>query len=229
MNFFQSILQFFIDIFTKLEPTLQGWAADLGIWFYVIIFAIVFCETGLVIMPFLPGDSLLFALGALAVQPDSKVSLLAIILVAIIAGILGDAVNYAIGHYLGPKVFSRESSWLLNKKHINKAQAFYEKYGNKTIVLARFVPIVRTFAPFVAGIGNMKYTKFAVYNVFGAIAWVLICTLAGVWFGNLPWVKKNFELVLVAIVFVSVLPMLVEIFLAWRKSRAVKPTEPPSV
>src|SRR5688572_15260211 len=158
---------------------------------YAVMFLIVFAETGLVVTPFLPGDSLLFAIGALGARGIGlNVPLLALLL--IIAAILGDAVNYWIGYRLGPKVFSREDSKLLNKKHLLRAQEFYEKYGGKTIILARFVPIVRTFAPFVAGIGKMNYFKFFVYNVVGGIAWVAICILAGYAFGQVDFVKRHF-------------------------------------
>jgi membrane-associated protein len=184
--------------------------------FYLVLFLIVFAETGLVVTPFLPGDSLLFALGAV-IAAGSPLSLPLLIGLLIAAAVLGDAVNYAIGFRLGPKVFKYESSWLLNKKHLLRAQAFYEKYGSKTIILARFVPIVRTFAPFVAGIGKMNYSRFGFYNVLGGIAWVLICVISGYFFGGIPWVKDHFEAVVVAIIAVSVMPMVVEFILEWRR------------
>ena len=185
---------------------------------YVVLFAIIFAETGLVVTPFLPGDSLLFAIGALGARGIRiDVPLLSVLL--IVAAVLGDAANYWIGYRLGPKVFSREDSRLLNKKHLLRAQEFYEKYGGKTIILARFVPVVRTFAPFVAGVGKMNYVRFFLYNVVGAIAWVLICVGAGHLFGGFEFVKKRFELVIVAIVFISVLPMVVEF---WKARRAAK-------
>jgi len=179
----------------------------------------LFAETGLVVTPFLPGDSLLFALGAIGASPNSPVNLPLISILLIIAAVLGDAVNYWAGYRIGPKVFTRENSRLLNKKHLLRAQEFYEKYGGKTIILARFVPIVRTFAPFVAGIGKMGYTRFAIYNVVGAIAWVLICTFAGYFFGRIPFVQKRFELVIVGIVVVSCAPMAVEYILARRRAK----------
>jgi membrane-associated protein len=203
------------------QDFLNGLVAQLGPWFYVVMFAIIFAETGLVVTPFLPGDSLLFALGALAATPGSPISLPLMIVLLIAAAVIGDAVNYAIGYRVGPAVFRYEKSWLFNKNHLLKAQAFYEKYGSKTIILARFVPIVRTFAPFVAGIGKMTYSRFGLYNVVGGVAWVLICVLAGVAFGQVPWVKKNFEVVVLAIIFISVLPMVVEFVLEWRKRRRV--------
>jgi membrane-associated protein len=192
---------------------------------YAVLFAIVFAETGLVVMPFLPGDSLLFAIGALGARGIGiNVWLLAGLL--IVAAVLGDAVNYWVGYKLGPKVFSAEEgatrTWrgrLLNRKHLLRAQEFYEKYGGKTIILARFVPIVRTFAPFVAGVGRMNFVRFWLYNVVGGIAWVLICVGAGLAFGNIGFVKKRFELVILAIVFISVLPMLIEFYKAWRDSK----------
>ncbi|HQY87140.1 MAG TPA: VTT domain-containing protein [Tepidisphaeraceae bacterium] len=203
--------------------------------FYSVLFAIIFCETGLVILPFLPGDSLLFAIGAMAAI--DVLNLPFAIALLIVAAILGDALNYYIGYRIGPKVFTRNLEnadgsprkrsffdKLLNRKHLLKAQAFYEKYGAKTIILARFVPIVRTFAPFVAGVGKMSYPKFALYNIIGAVAWVVLCTLAGYFFGAIPFVKKNFELVLLGIIFVSVIPVAVEVVLGYiRSKRGVDP------
>jgi membrane-associated protein len=192
---------------------------------YAVLFLIVFAETGLVVTPFLPGDSLLFAIGALGAR-GIGINLPLITILLIIAAIIGDAVNYWIGYKLGPKVFSAEDgasrSWrrrLLNRKHLLRAQEFYEQYGGKTIILARFVPVVRTFAPFVAGVGRMNFFRFWLYNVIGAIAWVLICVGAGLAFGNIEFVKKRFELVIIAIVFISVLPMVFEMYKAWRDSK----------
>ena len=199
---------------------------------YTVLFLIVFCETGLVVTPFLPGDSLLFALGALAAR-GIGINLWAVTVLLIVAAILGDAVNYWIGYKMGPKVFSRESSRLLNKKHLLRAQEFYEKYGGKTIILARFVPIVRTFAPFVAGVGRMNFFRFWLFNIIGGVAWVLICVGAGYAFGNVEFVKKHFELVIVAIVVISVLPMGFEYLRARREKRKAEApgftvTPPPS-
>ena len=185
---------------------------------YAVLFAIVFAETGLVVTPFLPGDSLLFALGAIGAR-GVGINLPLVSVLLIIAAILGDAVNYWIGYRLGPAVFKREDSRLLNKKHLLRAQEFYEKYGGKTIILARFVPIVRTFAPFVAGVGKMNFFRFWVFNIVGAIAWVVICVGAGWMFGNVAFVKKHFELVIVAIVVISVLPMVYEFWQARRAAR----------
>jgi membrane-associated protein len=197
--------------------------------FYALMFLVIFCETGLVVTPFLPGDSLLFALGAIAALPESGLSMPLMFGLLVVAAVVGDAVNYAIGWWVGPRAFTSESSRFLNKKHLLRAQEFYEKYGNKTIILARFVPIVRTFAPFVAGIGKMQYRRFGIYNVVGAVAWVALCLFAGFYFGRMPWVTKNFELVVVAIVLISVLPMAVEFVLAWRRGRAAPPTETPDL
>jgi membrane-associated protein len=199
-----------------LPELLRTMAEGMGPWFYLLLFAVIFCETGLVVTPFLPGDSLLFGVGALAALLGWNLPGLLLLLTA--AAVLGDAVNYAIGWRVGPRVFVSEKSRLFNKKHLLRAQAFYEKYGSKTIILARFVPIVRTFAPFVAGIGKMNYPRFALYNIVGAVAWVLICTLSGFFFGGREWVQEHFEAVVVAIVIISVLPMAVEFLLAWRRA-----------
>ena len=185
---------------------------------YAVLFLIVFAETGLVVTPFLPGDSLLFAIGALGAR-GIGINLPLVTALLIVAAILGDAVNYWVGYKLGPAVFKREDSKLLNKKHLLRAQEFYEKYGGKTIILARFVPIVRTFAPFVAGVGRMNFFRFWLYNVVGAIAWVVICIGAGRLFGNIAFVKKHFELVIIAIVVISVLPMAVEFWKARRDAK----------
>ena len=203
-------IQTAIDVFLHLDQHLGVWSQQLGPWLYVLLFAIVFCETGLVVTPFLPGDSLLFAAGALCSVPDSGLNVWLMAVLLIIAAVLGDAVNYAVGAYMGPKVFSREDSRWLNKKHLQRTHEFYEKYGGKTIILARFVPIVRTFAPFVAGVGSMTYAKFLSFNVVGAIAWVLSLLLAGYYFGQLPTIQRNFHLVIVAIIVISVLPIAFE-------------------
>jgi membrane-associated protein len=219
MEFIKSL----IDIFLHLDAHLGALMQAYGMWVYVILFVVIFCETGLVVTPFLPGDSLLFATGALiAARPDSPVKLAWMLPLLCVAGVLGDAVNYAIGYRVGPKVFTREKSWLLNKKHLLRAQAFYERYGGKTIFLARFVPIIRTFAPFVAGIGKMTYRRFGMFNIAGAITWVCSFLLAGYWFGNLKFVKRNFHIVIVAIIIISVLPGVVEYFRERRRTRAAK-------
>ncbi len=215
----------FVDVFLHLDQHLTEWATRLGGWLYALLFAIVFCETGLVVTPFLPGDSLLFAVGALCALPGSPLEIGPTIALLFAAGVLGDATNYAIGRRLGPKVFNRESSRLLNKKHLLRTQAFYEKHGGKTIIIARFMPIVRTFAPFVAGIGQMRYRRFAAFNVVGAALWVVLFTLLGYWFGNLPSVKRNFQYVILAIIVLSVLPVVIE-FLRERRRGAAESAAP---
>lgn len=207
------------DIFLHLDVHLNGWAGTLGPWLYVVLFAVVFCETGLVVTPFLPGDSLLFAAGALASRAGSPINLWVLIPVIFAAAVIGDSVNYEIGKWLGPKVFTRKDSWLLNQNHLHKAHAFYEKYGGKTIILARFIPIIRTFAPFVAGIGKMTYLHFISYNIIGAAAWVLLFVLGGYWFADLPLVQNHFHYVIVAIIVISVLPAVYEVWAERRKSK----------
>jgi membrane-associated protein len=184
-----------------------------------VLFAIIFCETGLVILPFLPGDSLLFAVGALGAIPGTPINLWLLGSVMLIAAVAGDAVNYAIGARLGPAVFRSEGGRWLNRKHLMAAHEFYEKYGGKTIILARFVPIIRTFAPFVAGIGKMSYPQFALYNITGAILWVGLLMTAGRVFGGIPWVRNHFETVIIAIIVISVLPAVIEFLKARAKSK----------
>lgn len=211
------LLSQLIDIFLHLDVYLNAWAASAGPWLYVGIFAVIFCETGLVVTPFLPGDSLLFACGALAAKPDSAIELGILIPAVFLAAALGDFCNYEIGKWLGPKVFSQEHSRFLNKDHLLKAHAFYEKYGGKTIILARFIPIIRTFAPFVAGIGKMTYARFASYNLIGAALWVCLFILGGYYFADLPLVKTRFHYVIVAIIVISVLPAVWEYVKAKKK------------
>jgi membrane-associated protein len=206
-----------IDVFVHLDQYLQVWTADRGAWVYLILFVIVFCETGLVITPFLPGDSLLFAAGALTAMDGSPLEISVLIVLLITAAIVGDALNYAIGRQIGPKVFHRTDSKLLNIHHLRRAHEFYEKYGGRTIILARFIPIIRTFAPFVAGVGLMSYRRFAAFNVVGGILWVTSFSLAGYWFGNIPAIKRNFHIVILAIVAISVAPIAIE---WWRARRA---------
>jgi len=204
-------IQQFIELVLHLDAHLVALVHDYGTWAYGILFAIIFCETGLVVTPFLPGDSLLFAAGAVAATGALDPVTLAALL--IFAAILGDNVNYWIGHWVGPVVFSREDSRLLNKKHLDRTRRFYDKYGVKTIILARFVPIVRTFAPFVAGIGRMRYPRFLGYDVGGGILWITTFVGAGYFFGNIPVVKDNFSLVILAIIAISVMPAAIEF---WR-------------
>ncbi|HKB14715.1 MAG TPA: DedA family protein [Planctomycetota bacterium] len=217
-----------VDVFLHLDVHLNEWADRLGPWLYALLFGIVFCETGLVVTPFLPGDSLLFAVGALASIEGSPLSLPLLLVLLSAAAIAGDSANYAIGLRLGPKVFRRADSRVLNRKHLLRTQAFYEKHGGKTIVLARFVPIVRTFAPFVAGIGRMAYSRFAFFNVAGGIAWVVLFLFAGYLFGQTPIVQRNFQFVILGIVLVSVLPVLIEAIRARRADRVPPPPFPPA-
>jgi membrane-associated protein len=213
---------YFIDLFLNLDVHLGQLVITLGPWLYLLLFVVIFCETGLVVTPILPGDSLLFAVGAVAALEGSPIDIYLVCILLIVAAILGDAVNYAIGRHLGPKVFSKEDSLFFSKQHLIRTQDFYEKYGGKTIVIARFVPIVRTFAPFVAGIGRMHYRHFAVYNVGGGIVWVVTFLFGGYLLGNLPAVKHNFHIVVVAIIIVSVMPAVFEFAKAkyFNKSKA---------
>ena len=205
-----------IDFVLHIDQHLIELTQTYGLWIYAILFLIVFCETGLVVTPFLPGDSLLFAAGAVAALGGMNVHIAAGLLLA--AAVIGDAVNFAIGKYFGEKLFAKPDSRVFKREYLDKTHAFYEKYGGKTIILARFVPIVRTFAPFVAGMGNMHYGRFIRYNIIGALMWVGLLTYAGYFFGELPVVKNNFGLVVIGIIVVSVLPMAVEIAKAkWGK------------
>ena len=202
------LINYLIDFVLHLDRHLVELVTQYGAWTYAILFLIIFCETGLVVTPFLPGDSLLFAVGALAATGALDVFWVTVLLT--VAAILGDTVNYWAGYAVGPKVFAGEGTRLLKRKHLERTHEFYEKYGGKTIIIARFVPIVRTFAPFVAGIGRMTYAKFLLYNVVGGIVWIVLLTYAGYFFGNLPVVKRNFTLVIFAIIFISVLPAVIE-------------------
>ncbi len=214
------MIYIFLNGFLHLDQYLNVWAGSLGPWLYVMLFLIIFCETGLVIIPFLPGDSLLFAVGALAATEGSPLHVGTIAILLCLAAVAGDTLNYAIGFRIGPKVFSSERSFLLNKKHLFKAELFYEKHGGKTIIMARFMPIIRTFAPFVAGIGRMKYSRFLLFNVTGGIAWIFSFLLAGYIFGNQEIVKRNFHYVILAIIIISMMPALIE----WIRSRKGNPT-----
>jgi membrane-associated protein len=218
-------LQQFIDLFIKLPQHLDTFVASNGEWTYGLLALIVFCETGLVVTPFLPGDSLLFAAGALAARGSLNIWLMALVLIA--AAVLGDAVNYSVGKFMAKRVLAGGKIPFVKQAHLDKTHAFFEKYGAKTIVIARFVPIVRTLAPFVAGVGQMTYLKFAIYNIVGAVLWVAVCCGAGYWFGNMPFVQKNFSMVILAIIVVSVLPMVVEFALARRHARLLKRELPP--
>jgi membrane-associated protein len=211
------LVRWFADVFLHLDRHLAEVIANYGGYTYGLLFVIVFLETGLVITPLLPGDSLLFAAGTFAAL--GSLNVWAVVGLLCVAAILGDTVNYAIGKFLGPKVFHLQKSRLFNPDHLRRTHAFYEKYGGKTIIIARFVPVVRTFAPFVAGIGAMTYTRFIAYNVIGGVAWVLVCVFAGYFFGNLPLVRNNFSLAILAIVVISVLPAVFE-YLKHRREHA---------
>ncbi len=198
------LLTTFIDIVLHLDKHLQLLIQNYGVWIYAILFLIIFCETGLVVTPFLPGDSLLFVAGALAATGGMHVHTLFLVLVA--ASFLGDNTNYWVGRFFGPKVFSRDGSLLFNPKYLEQTQGFYDRHGGKTVVIARFVPIVRTYAPFVAGIGRMRYPRFVMFAAGGAVLWIGSLVYAGYFFGNIAWVKSNLSLVIVGIVVLSILP-----------------------
>jgi len=210
-------IHFVIDFILHIDVHLAELVAQYGIWVYGILFLILFCETGLGVTPFLPGDSLLFVAGALAALPSNDLNVHVMVALMAIAAIVGDAVNYTIGRVFGERLFSNPDSKIFRRSYLDKTHKFYEKHGGKTIILARFVPIVRTFAPFVAGMGHMSYRHFAAYNVIGALVWVLLFTYAGYLFGDLPIVQENLKLLIVAIIVVSILPGVVEI---WRHKRA---------
>ncbi len=217
-----ALLYKFIDVVLHLDRHLNEWIILFGPWIYVILFAIIFAETGLVVTPFLPGDSLLFALGALTVTENAYLQLPLLCVVLVSAAILGDAVNYSIGKYAGHKLFANKKSKIFRQEYLDRTHRFYEKHGGKTIILARYVPIIRTFAPFVAGMGQMTYRKFALYNVIGAVLWVLSVTIAGAFFGNIPVVKRNFHVVIVVIILISVLPIVFEVWKARRELKDAK-------
>jgi membrane-associated protein len=213
MDFIRSV----IDIFLHLDAHLAEIITRYGVWTNLILFLVVFCETGLVVTPFLPGDSLLFAAGTFAALGSLDPGLLIVLLS--VAAILGDTVNYWVGSYVGPRAFTGEVRWL-KKEYLDRTHAFYEKHGGKTIILARFIPIIRTFAPFVAGVGAMTYSRFLLYNVVGGIVWVTLFVLAGYFFGNLPAVRQNFTYVILAIIALSVMPIVVEFLKVRRRAGA---------
>jgi membrane-associated protein len=211
----------FIKGLTNPEA-LNALAGGMGGWLYVLLFAVIFVETGLVVMPFLPGDSLIFAIGALGALDGTPINLPLMGGLLVVAAVLGDAANYSVGFRLGPAVFKRDDSRWFNKKHLLAAQAFYERHGGKTIILARFLPFIRTFAPFVAGIGRMSYPRFAIYNVTGAILWVCSFMCAGRLFGGIPWVQKNIESLVVALIIIPGLPTVYKVAQGWIQSRREK-------
>ena len=212
------LLQHAVDVVLHLDKYLAGIIQAYGVWTYLLLFVIVFCETGLVVTPFLPGDSLLFAVGTFAAV--GALDLWLTIALLLVAAVAGDAVNYSIGARVGPAVFRRDDVRFLNRKHLDRTHEFYEHYGPITIVIARFVPIVRTFAPFVAGMGRMTYARFALYNVTGAVLWIVGLVLAGYAFGNIPIVRRNFSLVVLVIIALSILPAVIE---GWRQHRKARP------
>jgi membrane-associated protein len=213
LDFFLNTALFFIDLILHVDDHLNELLAEYGVWLYAILFVIVFCETGLVVTPFLPGDSLLFMAGALAVGGELNPAILIALLFA--AAVLGDSVNYAIGKYFGSRMMRWEDSRFFNKRALQRTEAFYVRHGGKTIVIARFMPIVRTFAPFVAGMSHMEYRRFAAFNVLGAALWVAPLTMLGYWFGNLPFIKKNLSMVVLGIIAMSLMPLVI----AWWKER----------
>ena len=210
------LIKYLVDFILHLDKHLVDLVASYGVGTYAILFLIIFCETGLVVTPFLPGDSLIFAVGALSAKGALNFGLVTVLM--IIAAILGDTLNYWIGYRVGPKVFTRESSRWLNRQHLERTHQFYERYGGKTIIIARFVPIIRTFAPFVAGIGRMAYGQFLLYNIVGGVLWIILFMAAGYLFGNIPVVHRNFTLVIFGIIIVSILPGVIEYLRVRRRS-----------
>ena len=203
-------MDFIIDTFLHIDQHLISLVQEYHGWTYAILFVIIFCETGLVVLPFLPGDSLLFVSGAVASLPGMPLEISLLMMVIFIAAVLGDSCNYLIGHYFGKKLFSKPDSKIFKKSHLEKTHHFFQKYGGKTIIIARFVPIVRTFAPFVAGMGHMNYYLFMIYNLVGAAVWVLLFCMTGYFFGNIPFVQQNLKILLMGIVLVSLCPALIE-------------------
>lgn len=216
MDFIKSVFEFVLHIDRHLSGLIQSY----GLWTYLILFFVIFLETGFVVTPFLPGDSLLFAAGTFAAVKALNLAWLIIALSA--AAILGDTANYWIGHFVGPKVFTREQSRFFRKEYLDRTHRFYEKYGPETIIIARFVPIIRTFAPFVAGIGRMSYWKFISYNVIGGIGWVVLLVMGGYLFGNIPVIRKNFGLVIIAIIIISTIPAVIEFLRHRREPRQAR-------
>jgi membrane-associated protein len=208
----------FIHLILHLDQTLVTWSQWMGPWLYLVLFLIIFAETGLIVTPFLPGDSLLFAIGALTALPNASVEAWVLAPLLMLAAFCGDNVNYAVGKWLGPKVFSQENSKLFNRKHLDRTQKFYETYGSRAIIIGRFMPIVRTFVPFIAGIARMPYPKFISMGLLGAFFWINLFLWAGHWFGNLPAVKTHFHLVIFAVLFVSVLPIFFEAYKARKRA-----------
>jgi membrane-associated protein len=213
------LIKSLIDFILNIDKHLAEIIAQYGIWTYALLFAIIFAETGFVVTPFLPGDSLLFAAGAFAAKPETGLNIHLLTLLLWIAAVLGDTINYWIGAIIGPKVFKRDDSIFLRKKHLERAHAFFEKYGGRAIILARFMPIIRTFVPFVAGIGKMTYRHFIACNIIGGFAWICLFTYAGYFFGGQPFIQKNFKLVIIAIILISVIPIFIEFLRARREAK----------
>jgi membrane-associated protein len=205
-------LQNFIDHIIHIDVYLNTFVSTYGFWTYLALFAVIFCETGLIVTPFLPGDSLLFAAGSIAAQPGNSLNTLILFLLLFLASVLGNQINFLIGRVLGPHIFSAEKSWLLNKKYLDDTHAFYEKHGGKTIIFARFLPIIRTFAPFVAGVGTMRILHFSLYNLVSAFLWIGSLLSLGYFLGSIPIVKENFVLVIYGIIFISLLPLILTLF-----------------
>ena len=223
MEFLHEVWNFFLNLLRDTGGTLDMLVTEYGLWVYAILFLIIFCETGLVVTPFLPGDSLLFLAGAIAVRPDNPLHIYYLVGILIVAAVIGDAVNYSIGRLFGEKLFSNPKSKIFKQEYLEKTNKFYEKHGGKTIILARFVPIVRTFAPFVAGMGKMSYKHFFSYNVIGGIAWVVIFCALGAIIGSNEWVEKNLDKVVIIIVVVSILPGVYEVAKAkWESKKEAK-------
>ena len=212
-------IQFIIDFILHIDQHMIELVQNYHLWTYAILFLIIFCETGLVVTPFLPGDSLLFVAGAITAQPDMPLEIGYLVLIVFVAAVLGDSCNYMIGHFFGKKLFSNPNSKIFKQSSLDKTHEYFRKYGGKTIILARFIPIVRTFAPFVAGMGKMNYYYFMVYNLTGAALWVGIFCFAGYFFGDLPFVQQNLKLLLLAIIVISVMPAVVEVVRAKVKSK----------
>ena len=208
-----------VDFIVHIDRHLAEIIASYGLWTYAVLWLIIFAETGLVVTPFLPGDSLLFAAGTFCAKPETGLNVHLMAVLMWVAAVLGDTVNYWLGARIGPAVFKREDSMFLRKKHLERAHAFFEKYGGRAIILARFVPIVRTFVPFVAGVGRMDYGRFIAYNVLGGFIWIYFFLYAGYWFGGLPFIQRNFKLVILAIIIISVLPIVWEAWQAWREAK----------
>ncbi|AOM39391.1 DedA family protein [Xenorhabdus hominickii] len=217
LTHFVDFAKFIVDFILHIDTHLAELVANYGDWVYGILFLIIFCETGLVVTPFLPGDSLLFVAGAISALDSNNLNVHIMVALMLIAAIIGDAINYTIGRVFGEKLFTNPNSKIFRRSYLDKTHEFFEKHGGKAIILARFVPIIRTFAPFVAGMGKMSYRHFAAYNVIGALIWVLLFTYAGYLFGDMPVIQQNLKLLIVAIIFISILPGIIEI---WRHRRA---------